>query len=283
MNKTTFKSKVRSILKDNADDRFVSRLRTGKLDTKAYKNAETTGKVFKKKTERKGKKYAISILIDASGSMNGHEANIVSQAVPKILRPLEELGVEVEINAFNYWFHSYKMFGEKMDDADVERFQRSYRSLCHAEDDILVYDKGSKRMFKYIGKPNYNELEKEYGGGTWFTTSSAGGNCDGWALRQAIERLKKQPGQKIMLVLSDGHPAEPSGYPDNDEGKAYREYEITDEVRRAKKDGITMMSVGINSYAVNKYYPKKNTMVISNVSQVYKTMAKLLATNIKRI
>ncbi|MEK7202619.1 MAG: hypothetical protein AAB669_03795 [Patescibacteria group bacterium] len=117
------------------------------------------------------KDYAISLLVDLSGSMRGQKINETFKAAIVLSEVLNRLSIDNEILGFNDRIHVFKGFHEAMSD----------------------------------------EVRDHMGGMLQEVSSDrAAYNDDGWALGQASQRLAQQGAtEKFLIPLSDGNP-EPS-------------------------------------------------------------------------
>jgi len=114
------------------------------------------------------KDYAITLLTDLSGSMQGEKINETFKAVIVLSEVLNRLSIKVEILGFNDHLHEYQGFDEKMS------------------------DQVRNRLPGMLGEVH---------------TDSASWNDDGWALLEASSRLGKRiEAEKFLIVLSDGCP-----------------------------------------------------------------------------
>jgi hypothetical protein len=114
--------------------------------------------------------------------------------------------------------------------------------------------------------------------------NGAGWNNDGYAIWKTTKELLKRPEKnKIMIVLSDGEPTPGHGLcPDN--GRKYEDYDLTNEVKDAEKNGIKIYSIGIQSDYVKRYYRDDMTTVIRDVNELPKVLFDILKKNVgKRI
>ena len=72
MRDVAFQKRLSSIMLDNKYDRFMKNRKTGKLDTNSLYKINHSNKLFKKREARKNKDYAVSLVVDCSGSMCGN-------------------------------------------------------------------------------------------------------------------------------------------------------------------------------------------------------------------
>lgn len=116
------------------------------------------------------KDYAITLLVDLSGSMTGGEKiQETFKAVVALAEALNKLSIKLEIVGFNRVLHEYQKFNEPMSDGIRNKMGQ---------------------MLREVG--SYNAYD----------------NDDGWALGQVSKRLAQQDEAiKILITLSDGQPA----------------------------------------------------------------------------
>ena len=120
------------------------------------------------------KDYAISLLVDLSGSMRGEKIKETFKAVVVLCEVLNKLSIKTEILGFNDRIHEFQDFQKNLSHEVREQMGK------------MLPEVGSKRA--------------EY-------------NDDGWALRQASTRLARQDAEeKFLIVLSDGIPEESSAH-----------------------------------------------------------------------
>lgn len=126
MKVNAFYTRIGSIMKDNMYDRTVVGFRSGKIANKTiYKTQiENQTKIFSRKQERANKQYAISILVDISGSMNdymgydGGEDNrrlaVAVDMVELLVKGLERNNIRFAVSFFGGDVETYKQFDKKM-------------------------------------------------------------------------------------------------------------------------------------------------------------------------
>lgn len=107
---------------------------------------------------------------------------------------------------------------------------------------------------------NTDRLEGEY-------------NNDAEALFLTTQELRGEESRKIILVLSDGYPA-PS-----DSSIARGFIDLPLQVKRATKQGIETVGIGIRSAAVAEYYPTH--MVVTDVAQIPQMVIQSLQRKLK--
>lgn len=165
--------------------RLASKWETGfksgkKIDIKKRMQEKALGisaiesRAWQKREAPQEKDYAISLLVDLSGSMQGEKIYETFKATIVLAEVLNRLSIKTEILGFNDKLYEYQFYGQDM--------SKSIRSNMGG-------------ILKEVEGP----------GARW--------NDDGWALQQASERLAKQKAtEKFLIVLSDGQPAESSDH-----------------------------------------------------------------------
>jgi len=143
-----------------------------RIQEKAKEISAMESRAWEKRELPSEKDYAISLLVDLSGSMRGPKINETFKAVIVLAEVLNRLSIQTEILGFNDRIYEYQKFGE-----DISSQARE----------------------------NMGGMLKEV------RTDRAAYNDDGWALTQASERLATQKAkEKFLIVLSDGVPEESS-------------------------------------------------------------------------
>ncbi len=201
---------------------------------------------FMRREQPKEADYAITLLIDLSGSMKRggkiHEAFKASAVLSEVLN---QIGIKFSVVGFNSEMYDYKDFDRELDDA-VRR--------------------SSEQMLSEVYSDN------------------AGANDDDWAVEQTSHRLqKREESQKILFVISDGQPA-PSGRHGNRTDDFDLDYDGFDGQNLKKvvddiiKDGnvkIIGLGLGRDTEHVKKYYPNS----VANIS--VQDLAKVLGNKLR--
>lgn len=285
-----FEKRISSILRDNQNDREIRRRRSGKIDTKGLWRISNSQKVFKKKQERGGKRYNISLMVDCSGSMSNSRDFPAIKAAILLARAFSKFKfVSLEIFGFNYLYKNIKGFDEKniSDDEIAFQFSLFFRDSVLDEETgkVFNYNKllidDNNVLFSPKTLEEFNKHERHIG------ESPIGGNIDSEHLSAATRRIKNRDGEKIIIVLSDGEPA----FASSANVKCYREGKPLSEISsredlklsvdRCIKSGVKLASIGIHTESVYDYYPKRNTRVI-NDDDIYTPVAEILSDLIKR-
>lgn len=299
---TTFCNRLASLLHDNRNDRFVSRKRTGKLDFKRLSRVAYSDKLFKKKQERKGKNYNLSILVDASGSMAGSRIIAAADAMKKVILASAKVGLNTEIAAFNSCDYILREFSHKEPTTeelnDIRNDLYVLANSSHGEKSrcklpIRLYRVSLDHSSDYRQHVAASEIElNDYFSGQNITHIELSGhvsdwNADGLAIHNAVQRLLKlkNGGKNILVILSDGQPSYiyTDLCPGRTDDKILSDFSIEHEVARAHKHGITVLSVGIETDSVKNHYPLTHCKSINDVgNELYPAIISLVSRNIKR-
>lgn len=305
MNDVTFSRALSSVMLDNKYDRFVKNKRTGKLNTKSLYKIEMSSKLFQKREARKNKHYAVSLVVDTSGSMGGQKIKVAAESAQKLSNHLAKIGIPHNVVTFGISAHEIKRFNAK-EDKEIERKvlgKCSYGGAEYQEDIYAFWDtrvkiphaknpgeeitkfwkitEGNDARGKFLATSEYQDAKKA---GALIMQHSPGYNTDAEALKFAREKILKETGKKLIIHLSDGQPA-PFGWgcesPLNP-GFTQRDFDLKHEVKMTIQAGIELYSIGILSDDVNKFYPPKRTGSISDIEQLYPHIIMLIKKNLRR-
>ncbi len=276
-------TKIGGILTDNKFDRFVGGKTRGKLDFSGLAKIAYSAKVFKQREARKNKDYKVIVLADASGSMDGSRANSTGEALELLNTALQKTDVQYALWSFNGDILSLKDFEEKAKpEGDTESLYHK-----HLQDRYLHHCEACNVCF---GSFTYDRDEVQCpscGGDSDERSDSCGYNADGLALHLAIEAVRKLSGEHIVVMLSDGQADCIPYYVGNEAymvkgGVKYKDMKLGLVAKKAIHEGVVLCSIGIQSDAVLKHYPKENTIVIQKVEQIGDSLIKLISKHIKR-
>ena len=173
---------LREIFVQRRTQKWLSGYKTGKridikkrMQEKALGISSVESKAWQKRELPSEKDYAISLLVDLSGSMQGEKIQETFKAAIVLAEALNRLSISTEILGFNDRLYEYQPFGQAM----------------------------NQGVREHMG----DMLQEVSGGGASY-------NDDGWAVQQASERLSRQKAdEKFLFVLSDGLPEESDNHP----------------------------------------------------------------------
>jgi len=191
---------------------------------------------WQKREKPTEKDYAITILIDLSGSMSGSKIQETFKAVIVLTEVLNRLSIKTEILGFNDRIYEYQKFKEKMSNDIREKMG----GMLEEVDDLSD-----------TGKARYND--------------------DGWALTRASERLATQrEKEKFLIVLSDGLPEESPMH----SSSKYELSKIIQEIISKTDQKLIGLGIGRGTGHVKKYYP--NSIADVDVKEMSEKLAGLI-------
>lgn len=300
MNDVTFAKALSSVMLDNKYDRFVKNRRTGKLDTKSLYKISTSPKLFKRREARKNKHYAVSLVVDCSGSMGGSKIEMAAESARKISYHLSKMDIPHNVLIFHGTVEELKPMNSKYDEHIEtkilgETSQGSMASELHRHmfwfgNKTTPSTGKQKELLKFMattqgGTNTYNfqnELKRNL---IPFECSDACSyNTDAEALKIAREKILKQTGKKLIIHLSDGQPAPAQWNMEspNHLGFSQEDFDLKKEVALTLASGVELYSIGIQSDEVNRFYPARRTCSINKLDQLYPHIIKLIRLNLRR-
>jgi cobalamin biosynthesis protein CobT len=214
---------LREIFVARRASRWKSGFRTGKridiktrIQEKAKGISAVESKAWQKRELPTEKDYAISILVDLSGSMSGQKIRETFKALIVLAEVLNKLSIKTEILGFNDRLYEYQTFGEDLSREIRENMSGVLREVDNHQG----------------GRADYND--------------------DGWALQETSKRLAKQrANEKFLMVLSDGLPEESSAHsgPEFDLGR------MVNRIMQETDQKLIGLGIGGGTKHVEKFYP----------------------------
>jgi len=208
-----------------------------RIQEKAKSVPVMESKAWQKREMPDEKDYAISLLVDLSGSMSiDNKIEETFKAVIVLSEVLNRLSINLEILGFNDRIYEYQYFGQPMSKPIRENMGGMLGEVDDTSD---------------TGKAQWND--------------------DGWALEKASERLVRQKAdQKFLVVLSDGTPEESSMHPRS-------EYELGKMIKKILEETdirLVGLGVGLGTEHVGEYYP--NSIANVKVKEMAEKLAGLI-------
>lgn len=235
---------LRIALLSEGKAKFKTELTSGKLDKRKLARlampivpgTDSWRKVFRRRIPAKKLNTAIQILVDGSGSMSGEKMQIAAASAAATVKALTgPLRIPTEVVGFS-------TNGRKNVMIPIKEFTE----VVHP-DDI------NKRC---LGLPMH-------------------GNSDGESIMWAAERLtKRKEKRKIMLVLSDGCPADGTGKQGPGDTLSWA-------IKTCRNRGIEMYGIGIMDRNVQKFYGN-DSKVISKLNELAPALVTTLAGKLHR-
>lgn len=192
-------------------------------------------RAFRRRHIADTKDVAVTLLIDSSGSMGGDgKIETASYAAYGLSQVLDRLGISHEVLAFT----TGVFFPNDMRDEEAKlgvRYSRYKALVIPIIKDFSEHVSTTvKRRFAALSDANFMDE-----------------NVDGESLQVAATRLLvRREKRKILIVLSDGQPACPSGRP------AGLVNHLKKTVKDIERQGVDVLGVGICSSAPKNYYSK---------------------------
>lgn len=292
MNDVTFQRMLESVMLDNKYDRYVKNRRTGKLNTKGLYKVSMSSRLFKRREARLNKHYAISLVVDISGSMSGSKLDMAIESAKNLSKHLASTGIQHSIVGFGSFAQDVKPFSPKFDPQIAEKLERIFyggEGAVWAIYDNTTYNP-KKLLHKFVLREGQNPsgviskfaADNNLSMLNMYTTSSSGDTSTGEAIMFAREKILKQQGRKIIILLSDGMPSSLNYESPNKKGVVMSDLSVKKEVDATIRAGVDIYSVGIQSDAGNKYFPPKKAVAITDLEQLYPHIIKLIRLNLKR-
>ncbi len=244
-----FKMKLRSIMRDNEIRRFGGAFTRGKLNSKLlYKWKCKSSRIFSQKLHRMHKNYAVTLLVDESGSMSSYDKHINAvRAAVLLSEVLNAVKISFEIRGFN----------------ETERLYKSFN-----------------RPFNWTVKRNLENIIPSAAAG------DNGNTNDAFAINWANHSLLQQDSERILIVLCDGEPNPSSAQiPTADYHRLkkvfhrYSDFSIETEIAKAKKNTL-VVGVGIQSDSVAEHY--EHNVICNTVSDLPTLVLGIIKKNIHR-
>lgn len=201
-------------------------------------------RVFRRKHETTTKDVAVELVIDASGSMGGGKIHLAAAAAYALSSVLDRLKISNEVICFTT---GPAVGGRKAE----EEARKIGRPFTRTESLYMPIIKG-------FGERISTETKRRFG---WLPNSRIlRNNIDGECVEVAARRLmaRKENG-KIMIVLSDGHPACAG-----DSGRVAKH--LKSVVKDLERAGANVIGIGIQSAAVKEFYSK--SIVLNNADEL---------------
>jgi cobaltochelatase CobT len=213
----------------------------GRMDSRRLVGAYTGSEhVYKQREESEDIDTAVMILIDHSGSMS-RRIIMAAKSCVALASALENTNI------------SYAIQGFTTDENAIPKGKLPKHSDCSKYNSILPLvtirykefgDKLSRVKGFLGGMKDTCHYYQEY-------------NIDGISLEQSGRELLRRPEKrKVLMVLSDGKPANPymSRSRGDNKGYDYKSH-LESVVSSLMNDGIDVFGIGIESDAVRNYYP----------------------------
>lgn len=224
-------------------------LKRGRINASALSRLKTgDDRVFRKKHQNITNDVAVSLVVDASGSMSGAKIHTAAYAAYGLASVLDRLGISNEVICFttgNIVDQNKQMEQERKFKITYSRKETLYMPVIKSFNERIATE--TKKRFAWLPKSNFLRA-----------------NIDGECVEIAYRRLaaRKEKG-KIMIVLSDGCPA---GYGES----SVLSRHLKDTVKSIEKSGTRVIGIGINSDEVKRFYSKN--IIIKKIEELPSTV-----------
>lgn len=240
----SFANRVRTFLQVNTEDGYIGGMKRGAVNTRVLYRAglpqvgdgDWNKKVFRVRDENEMLDTSVSLVVDMSGSMSGEKIVHATRAAMALNNVISNvLRVNTEILTFS-WMNFSSLIGV------IKKFGERV-----PDDAVLArFNKMSDKMW---------------------------GNNDADAIAFAHHRIMQQDTKrKVMIVLSDGSPADGIEYTDPYHALKH----VVKEIEDSKKCDI--IGIGIMDDSVNHFY--KRRVVIKNANLLEEKLLEVITGNI---
>jgi len=236
-------SDLRELFVARRAQKWKSGFKTGKridikrrIQEKAKGITPVESKAWQRRDLPQEKDYAISLLVDLSGSMSGEKIEQTFNAVIVLTEVLNRLSIATEILGFNDRIYEYQKYGQIISKEIREQMGGMLQEVTDSSD---------------TGKARWND--------------------DGWALEQTSERLARQKEkEKFLIVLSDGEPVESPMHPRS----TYELHKMIEQVLKETDQKLIGLGIGVGTKHVEEYYP--NSLADVDIEEMTEKLAGLL-------
>lgn len=161
----SLKKKLIAKLRDNERERWIGDQKRGRLDKKRLvRVAHKNYRVYRKRLENKGKKYAFAVVLDCSGSMFNEKMNQAMKAAAMLIRAVRGLGFRSSLTIYGW----------------------------DAKTVLYPSDRYSPEEIAY---------RASMAGGQFY---HSGGNETHTGIKEALSSLYRQPGERVLVIMTDG-------------------------------------------------------------------------------
>lgn len=229
---------------------WAAGLRSGRLHAAALARLTALGdeRAFRRKHVSESKDVAVSLVVDCSGSMRGGKILTAAQAAYGLSSVLDRMKINHEVLGFTTQKPLPAEMGEEERRTGVRyaRYQNLYIPIFKSYAERL----GTEAKKRFAALPHVHWLCE---------------NVDGESVQIAATRLlQRTEKRKIMIVLSDGQPACPSG------NHAALHSHLKKVVHDVERQGVDVLGIGIQSEAPKRYYSKN--VVLNSISELPTTV-----------
>ena len=219
---------------------WVGGQQQGRLDSRRLVGAYTGSEnIYKQREDSDDIDTAVIILIDHSMSMSHGRIMMAAKACVALASALENTNISYAIQGFTT--NARSMSKRKVPEGTNNDLYDSFSPLV-------------KIRYKEFGD-KLSRVKGSLGGITETFGNCAEYNVDGLSVDQSGRELLRRPEKrKVLMVLSDGQPADRFMSKGVEERTEYQSH-LGSVVLSLMSDGIDVFGIGIESDAVTNYYP----------------------------
>lgn len=250
----------RAILAQDKGDREEAT--SGRLNRRrlipAIQGRET---VFNRKADDFDLNTAVQLVVDLSGSMSGHKMDLAQMSAILLGEALQKCGVPFEVVGFTTGK------GLTKHQSITDELGIAFDEATFSRDEPIMF--ATFKSFTERLHQSYSSIG---------LMDARNNNADGESLLYAWDSLsKRQERRKIMIVLSDGHPA----FRVTDHGREDNRYHkhVKDVVKLISRKA-DVLGIGIEDASVSHFYP--DHVVISNANELPRTVLSKLTKMISK-
>jgi cobaltochelatase CobT len=227
--------------------------RSGRVNASSLYRLKTgDDRVFSKRISANTRKAAAELLVDCSGSMDGHKYEAALTGAYSLTTVLERLNIPNEVIGFTTHMIPTELQNEHYREQEAGR---SYGYWARWEPLNMPIFKGFNERLSTDVKRRFGHAMYPPGGSQFLRN-----NIDGESLMIAAERLMRRPETgRYLIVLSDG---EPNAW--GDTGRFFEDLERS--IKKVQEMGIHLFAIGIMHPGVQRFYP--DSVVIRNISEL---------------
>jgi Mg-chelatase subunit ChlD len=250
----------------------IGGLRAGRLHAPAlHRLMAGDDRVFFRREEHNATDTAVTLLVDCSGSMNGHgkmdlaliAANAFSQTLDLVRIAHSVCGFTTRSDMDDHYigmFHPRSrktpLLTDKVREEIGAQQDKMGRQFSRIEPIAMLRFKGFEESYR-VARPRFAAMRQSLGDHRAYPMVS---NVDGESVQYAArELLVRREKRKVMIVFSDGYPAAMAQ-------ASHLQSHLVETVKRLEKAGVEMLGIGILSDAVRRYYSKH--VVLTNAAEL---------------
>lgn len=233
---------------------------TGRIEPSRLAHYKTSKLLFSQPIPNSGKEYKATFLLDVSISMGGNRIETAVKSLQKLIKLFT--GV-IDFNIVLFWYGM-----QQVSPAEILSIREEDISVRHP----LLW---GRRMdtINIGGKKTLMSIEN----GAYSLNYSTAWQ---WAFQQAVENLKKETGEKMIIFLTDWDDGDYYNHRDYNSGELlieriwdvdveeHNKGTYRDDIKEALESGINVIPFSIWDDILSRYFD--NNITLSSAEDVYK-------------